>query len=63
MPITNEPYPDHDVIHLDLYEPKLQKLLTDAYWNDNTDEVELLQQRINHVNLLREIGDQYYTRF
>jgi hypothetical protein len=63
MPIKNEPYPNDLVIHLDLYEPKLQQLLDEAYWNDTTDEVEQLQQRINHVKWLRDIGDEFYTRF
>lgn len=59
----DEPYPDQLVVSLDLYERALQQRINDSYWNDNTDEVELLQKRMECVNLLRELGEEYYTRF
>lgn len=64
MPLDPEIYDnDHLVISLDLYEREVERRLNEAYWNDNTDEVELLQQRMQSVNLLRSLGEEYWTRF
>jgi hypothetical protein len=64
MPLDPEIYDnDHLVISLDLYEREVQRRLNEAHWNDNTDEVELLQQRMRSVNMLREFGEEYWTRF
>ena len=51
------------IIPLDRYESDLDRLLSEAYWNENTDEVVLLQRRMHSVKVLREFGEEYWTNF
>lgn len=54
---------DELVKPLDAYMAELDRRLAEAYWTDNIDEVERLQQRLKSVQAQRDLGEEYWTAF